>query len=440
MNPSHHRLRSLVVLATVVGAVLWGLGAPGSAQSGSTPGVTAKTVKIGFIFSKTGVASSVFATSGDAFQARIDRQNAQGGVNGRKIETEIIDDASSAANLSAAQDLVQNRNVFAVVNNSSFAFLSYRYLKDAGVPMIGGGFDGQYYGQPGNEDIISAGGNIFPKTGLAYDDTAKVMKKLGATKVAALAYGSSASSAASAVTLQKYAVPAQGMEPVYTNTTVDFGTSDVGPLVLGIKNAGADAVYLPMVASTNLAVVQGLTQNGVTQKANVLATGYGQDLLDQPVASTLDQHTVFWTQNYEPVELKTPATKKFQADLKKYAKFTGVPNYGQYLGYITAELAILGLEHGGKNPTRQSFLDGLHTMGTYDQAGLSCRPIDISLENIGKSPATSCSYYVYEKDGKFVVTNNGKPIIGKIVGTPEDVAAATSASSAASATTTTTGG
>ena len=35
---------------------------------------------------------------------------------------------------------------------------------------------------------------------------------------------------------------------MYLNTTVDFGSTDVGPLVLGIKNSGADAVYLPLVA------------------------------------------------------------------------------------------------------------------------------------------------------------------------------------------------
>ena len=69
-----------------------------------------------------------FKNAGKACQARVDAQNAKGGVNGRKIDLEIIDDQSSGANLTAAQDLVQNRNVFVVVNNSSFAFLSYRYL------------------------------------------------------------------------------------------------------------------------------------------------------------------------------------------------------------------------------------------------------------------------------------------------------------------------
>ena len=119
--------------------------------------------------------------------------------------------------------------MYTVVNNSSFAFLSYRYLLDAGVPLIGGGFDGTYYGAQGNENIISAGGNGAAAAGLIHDHGTDVMKKLGATKIAAVAYGVSPSSTASAKDLQKYAVPAAGLEPVYTNTAVDFGTTDVGP-------------------------------------------------------------------------------------------------------------------------------------------------------------------------------------------------------------------
>jgi branched-chain amino acid transport system substrate-binding protein len=204
---------------------------------------------------------------------------------------------------------------------------------------------------------------------------------------------------------------------VYTNTSVDFGTSDVGPLVLGIKNAGADALYLPMVASTDLAIVQGLEQNGVTMKANMLATGYGQDLLDSPAASTLKDNTVFF-QTYKPVELKDKATKQFQADLKKYSGLDGVPDYGQYTGYLAGELAVLGLQNAGKTPTRQGFVDGLRTLGTYSGAGLVCKPIDISLTNFGKYPPTSCAYFMQVKNGKFVVYDKGKPVIGKLVGAP----------------------
>ncbi len=172
--------------------------------------------------------------------------------------------------------------------------------------------------------------------------------------------------------LQQYAVPALGLDPVYTNTSVDFGTSDVGPLVLGMKNAGADGAWYAMDLSTNLALAQGLIQNGVKMKAQLMATGYGHELLDQPVSKTLGPDIVFTT-GWAPVELKTKATKRFQADLEKYAGFTGVPDFGIYTGYIDCDLAILGLEKQGKDldPTtycRRASLGRVRTTPAADSA------------------------------------------------------------------------
>ena len=154
------------------------------------------------------------------------------------------------------------------------------------------------------------------------DGTARLLKDLGAKKIGVVAYGASPSSTASAKLTQQYAVPDQGMEAVYTNTSVDFGSTDVGPIVLGFKNAGADGAYLPLVAASDFAILQGLEQNGVSMKGVVLPTGYGQDLLDSPTSKILKSNTVFTTQ-WQPVELKTKATKRFQSDLKKYAGYHG---------------------------------------------------------------------------------------------------------------------
>jgi branched-chain amino acid transport system substrate-binding protein len=411
-------LRSAAAIG-IAGVVAAGLSATGAAaQSGTDPGVSAKEVKMGYIFSETGAAGSTFKNSGKACKARIDAENAKGGVNGRKISMDIIDDASTGQNLTATQDLVKNRNVFAVVNNSSFAFLSYRYMLDQGVPMIGGGFDGTYYGVKGNEKILSGLGNAAPFNGLSYDNSTKVMKQLGASKAAAVAYGASPSSTASAKTTMDWAAPAAGLKGVYTNTSVDFGSTDVGPIVLGIKNSGADAAYLPLVAASNFAIIQGLDQNGVKMKAIIMPTGYGQDLLDSPIASTLGPQDVLF-QTYKPVEVKDASTKAFQANLKKYGGLTGVPDYGQYTGYITCDLAITALKAAGKNPTRAAFVDGFRKLGTYDQAGLACAPINVSYATYGKAPAKGCAYYMQVKNGKFVVMNKGKPIFGNIVGSPE---------------------
>ncbi len=406
----HYRTRGLRVVVSVavasLAAVTLVTTSAVAQSSAKVPGVTDKAVKLGFIYSGTGVAASTFKNSDKACQARVDRTNREGGVNGRKVEIEVIDDKSSGANLTAAKDLVENRNVYGVINNSSFGFLSYRYLRDAGVPLVGGGFDGTYYGEKGNENILSALGNSAPFTGLAYDNITKLMKKAGATKSAAVAYGASASSSASAQTLQDFAAPAQGLDPVYTNTSVEFGTSDVGPLVLGIKNAGADAAYMPMVAESNLALVQGLEQNGVDMKFNALMTGYGQNLLDSPVAKTLKPNTYF-LQTYKPVELNDKDTKQFQADRKK-AGLTGIPDYGQYTGYITCDLAITALEAMGKNVTREDFAPKFRALGEYDAAGLNCRPYPVGLDSFGKFADTGCTYAIQVKDGKFVVVEQGQ--------------------------------
>ena len=149
--------------------------------------------------------------------------------------------------------------------------------------------------------------------------------------------------------------------------------------------------------------MQGLAQNGVKMKATVLATGYGQPLLDQPVSKTFGPEVIL-ASRFAPVELKTKATKQFQADLKKYAGYTGVPDFGMYTGYITCDLAILGLENAGQpaHPGRVRRRTCASSR-TYDQAGLACRPIDISLETYGQASPTGCGWYVQIKNGKFVV-------------------------------------
>jgi branched-chain amino acid transport system substrate-binding protein len=414
-RPLRHALALGFVVAALVTA---GLVTPSSAATGTagdSTGVTAKEIKIGYIFSKAGLAGSTFENAGNGFDARIKAQNAKGGVNGRKIAVTTVDDSGSVNNLVAAQGLVQNDNVFAVVNNSPFAFLGYRFLLDNGVPMLGGGYDGAEYGQPGNEKLISILGNASPVYGAQYKPGfVQLMKKKGATKVGTVSYGASASSTAAAKNLQKYTVPKAGLEAAYTNTTVDFGTTDVGPLVLGMKNAGVDAVYLPLVLSTNLAIIQTAAQNNLKFKLAVLATGYGQSLLDQPAAQTIGPEVLF-AQGWAPVELKTAATKQFVADVTKYTSFRGVPDFGVYTGYLAADLLIKGLQAAGKNLTRDGYITATKGLDTWDAAGLGCEPVDVSAQGFGTAPKTICSWYLQIKNGKFVLYPTKNSIKGTLI-------------------------
>ena len=316
-------------------------------------------------------------------------------MNGRKIEVDYVDDATSpGTNTTGAQDLVQNKHVFMLYNNSALGSYTYQWEVENGIPTLGAGYDGTYYGQPGNENIVSAFGNQAPVNGASYTITPAIAKALGAKKMASLGYGISPSSSEAAASNSKYAVPAVGMKAVYTNTAIDFGSTDVGPVVLGIKNSGADSAFYAMNGNTNLAIAQGLKQSGVNMKAELMATGYGQQLLDEPSSSQIGPEVIF-TQSWAPVEAKTKATKQFQADLKKYANSTGVPDFGIYTGYTGCDLIIQGLKQQGKNLDQSTFSADLRKLGQVNPAGLWCQDIDISAASYGKSRprsvATQCS-------------------------------------------------
>src|SRR5258707_1244262 len=124
-----------VAFGAAVGALaMSGLSSAGAAAA-LDEGVSANGIKIGHITSITGPAGSTTGNTARGCQARVGRENDKGGVNGRKLDVTYVDDRSSEVNRTAAQDLVQNKHVFMVVDNSAFAFLTYQFLLDSGVPM-----------------------------------------------------------------------------------------------------------------------------------------------------------------------------------------------------------------------------------------------------------------------------------------------------------------
>ena len=234
-----------------------------------------------------------------------------------------------------------------------------------------------------------------------YDTAAKVMKQAGAKKVAALAYGAASSSVASAKAFMNYAVPGVGLDPVYTNTAIDFGTPDVSPSVLGIKNAGADAVYLPMAAATNVAVVQGLQQNGVDMKASLLAHRVRPGLPRLAGGEgAADEHVL--PDGYSPVEVPNAATKKFQADLKKYAELHRRARLRRVQRLHPRRPDHQGLRERGQEPHPPGDRRR-RARGRQVRPGRSgCQPVDVSLEGRGHASKTSCGWFMQVKDGKFV--------------------------------------
>src|SRR6202034_4305325 len=109
----------------------------------SAPGVTANSVTLGLLSSFTGSVSAGLTGLATDFDARIDLQNASGGVYGRQLKVVEGDDQSTTSGmLTAAQTLVEGKQVFAIGADSSQTYAAEPYLKREGVPITGLAQDG----------------------------------------------------------------------------------------------------------------------------------------------------------------------------------------------------------------------------------------------------------------------------------------------------------
>jgi branched-chain amino acid transport system substrate-binding protein len=108
------RLLTFSVGAAIIAAVAVSA-ATGARQA--TPGITATSVKIGGTFPLTGVAA-LYKTIPAAENAYYQYVNDHGGVNGRKINFEILDDGyDPSKTVPLVQQLVEQDKVFAVVGS-----------------------------------------------------------------------------------------------------------------------------------------------------------------------------------------------------------------------------------------------------------------------------------------------------------------------------------
>jgi branched-chain amino acid transport system substrate-binding protein len=394
------------VLAVFSSMVVWG-GAAAWAAASKSP------ITVGLITTLTGPAAAQFEGNLQGAQARIDLQNAEGGVNGHKITLIPEDDQTSFTQAQTdMQELIELKHVFGVIDLSDFTVTAYKVAQKAGEPVVGFPSDGPEWGQRPNTNMISIEGNV-PPTGIGgivntlYPNVAKLLK---AKNMAALALDGEQASIQGAQSFVKAAASA-GIKVGYENYTIPIGTDDVTSVVLAMKQAGVDGFESGLLDNTNDAILTTARQAGLKLIAPILPAGYGQSILDSPATIQADQGAVY-TVFQRPVNEPTAATRQEQAAFKKYEHFSGVPGLGWTAGWVSADLFIQGLERAGANPTHASFLRALHNLKGYDADGLLPLPIDLSLAHFGTAPAKECSYFQELKGSTFVSLNGGKPICG----------------------------
>jgi ABC-type branched-subunit amino acid transport system substrate-binding protein len=355
----------------------------------------------------TGPASSANKTFVDGVRAG----TVYASRSGYTVKYVVADTATNPTTaLTAAQKLVTEDHVTAVLATSAVLFTTWSYLTARNVPVIGLAADGP-------EWITSK--NMFAVTGpLQQTKVAttlgNIFQLLGVTNLATLGYSVAPVSAEAA---SSGALSAQnaGIKVGYLNTKFPFGSTDVGPEVLAMKDAGIDGLYPTVDPNTAFALIAGLRNQNVSLKAALLPTGYGGDLLQAGPGALDNAQGVYFNMPYEPVEMRTTATRQLEADFTS-AKISGAPTFSSYNGYVAVGLLVRALKAAGGDPAPASLITALSAIHDWDAMGLfGGHKVDINDRVNIVAGADNCTWITKLEGNAFTLVPHADPVCGDLV-------------------------
>jgi branched-chain amino acid transport system substrate-binding protein len=403
-----------VAVLSLAGVVTGVSSAPASASSSKAP------ILLGFVTDETGSASSTYTDAFDGAEARIDAQNAIGGVNGHKLVLVEEDDQSTPTGNLTATQLLLSKGVFGIIEDNSGTFGSAHLLHQDGIPVVGPALDGPEWGQQPNTNMFSVTGigtTTINGYNYTYSSTGPQLKALGVTKLAQVVFN--APSAINAAETIFATAKSSGISKCL-DSLVPPGNADFSPVVLQMKNLGCNGVEVLSVLSTCVALAQDLKQANMNNVKLVCATGYDQNLLSQPTALAAMQGTFTGAGINVLAKNPPPPVKLFLDRLDKYTTFPGgIPNPEVDYAYEGADVMINGLEHAGATPSRAAFIKYLRGVSDYTVEGLLTTPIIFShFGTAGMFPKQECAP-ILEIEGKsYVPYDHGKEICGNLVKVP----------------------
>jgi ABC-type branched-subunit amino acid transport system substrate-binding protein len=409
----HHRLKMaavaaaglIVIAACSSSAKTSSASSSGSSSTSSGGGGAGRTFTVGVLTDVTGLGASGNKTAVQGVQAGM----VLASRDGYTIKYIVADTATSPATaLSAAQKLVQQDHVFAVIANSALTFSASDFLTSQNIPVIGAAQDSSEWTTAKN--MFSVFGALHTtKVASTFGDFFKMQ---GVTNLGSLGYSIAPASAEAAKGAAESA-KASGLKAGYVNSSFPFGSTNVQPVALAMKSAGVDGMTASVDPNTGYALITALRQAGANIKVNLLPTGYGGDLLQAGPGALQAAQNVYFLLGYEPVEMQTAATKQFAADAKA-AGIAGEPTFAEYNGYLSVGLLVRALKAAGANPSQAALINALSGIHDWDAQGLfGTHKLDINdRENI-VSGVDNCYWVTKLVGNKFQLVAGADPICGQ---------------------------
>jgi branched-chain amino acid transport system substrate-binding protein len=403
-----------LVLASLLTAAACSSSKPASSPTGSTAGSaaggatgSAPTITVGVLTDITGIGGSPSVVKG------IEAGIGVAGAEGYKIRYVVGDTQSSPTGaLTAAQKLVEEDHVFAVVAISGLTFAAAPFLSAHHVPVVGVAEDStEWITSPNMFSII--GTEDYTKVESTYGE---FFKRVGATRIGTLGF-SIAPSAKEAAKAAAVSAETAGLTAPYVNPDFPFGSTNVGPVAIAMKNDGVDGFTTAVTPNINYLLLTALKQQGVTLKGALLPTGYGGDLQSAGAAAQQAAQGVYFLTGQEPAEMHTPATERMQSAFRTYAGVTGDPTFAEYWGYESIDGVVAGLKAAGGHPSQQQFMNAMLSIRSYNPAGLyGNQSVGFAMDQRGQAAGVNNCFWITQYVGdSFHLVPGMDPICGYII-------------------------
>lgn len=353
------RLGAPVALTAIL--ALSACGTAGQTSAANVPGVDQTTITIGAVLDTTGPLKVICQPIYDGDQLYINKINAAGGVNGRKIKLiQVSDNGDPTKTKDAARQLVEQDNAFAIfqVCGSGAANVAEAYLGPKGVPFvdpIGGG-----------AAFTDASGNALPwlwMTQPNYGDEGHVLGYYAATtlkaKTVALLYEDDVLGLQQKTTLSE-ALTKYGASLVasvgYKYTQTDFSSA-----VQTLKAANPDLIVLNGLPGPTAQFVLTATQQGYKPSLGYIANYPMADNSWPKVLGAAGEG--IYVSGY--TSISTPVGQEYLSLTSSDPVFSAYKFYG----YINAKLFVDALSKAGANLTRASLQNALNSDFTNYNTG-----------------------------------------------------------------------
>ncbi|MGS5085221.1 ABC transporter substrate-binding protein [Hydrogenophaga sp. A37] len=356
------RRRVIASVGSLVGgSVLGGWSAVARAQSAG--GSDARIV-LGQSAPFTGPSTQLGLQFHMGAQLHFEQVNAKGGVNGRRIELQRLDDGYEPERCVANTKQFIADGVFALFGyvGTATSLAALPLATEAKTPFFAPFTGAQALREPFNRYAIHVRASYF-------DETAAIVRQITSTgiKKVAVFYQNDAYGKAGLEGVQ-HALKALNLETASLGS-VERNTTDVAQALKDILAAKPEAIvqvgsYKACATFIRLARQQGFGGNFY----NVSFVGT-QALMDELGAMAkgvaVSQVMPF------PYSPATQLSGEYLAELKD--KRGLAPNYSGIEGYVAAKVFVEALKRAGRGVTRESFIDAIHGMQAVNLGGF---PVD----------------------------------------------------------------